>query len=204
MAPGSAINDVLDHPVVQVADEDAVAFAGWAGKDLASEAEWEHAAGGGLDGTNFMWGTETEAAGGKRANYWHGQFPWCAEPGCGATMPVAFFAANGYGLFDMAGNVWEWTDDWYAMGQAQPEIACCAPSDPRGAEEDASFDPAQLRFRIPCRVVKGASFLCADTYCLRYRPAARRPQPIDTGMSHIGFRCVRRPEACALTALTIK
>jgi formylglycine-generating enzyme required for sulfatase activity len=191
--PGSSIDGVLDHPVVQVAHEDAAAFAAWVHKDLATEAEWEHAARGGLDGTTFTWGDEPEASDERRANYWHGQFPWRAEDGYGATKPVGSFPANGYGLFDMAGNVWEWTNDWYAMGHVLPEVACCAPMDPRGADEEASFDSSQPQFRIPRRVVKGGSFLCADTYCLRYRPAARRPQPVDTGMSHIGFRCVRRP-----------
>ncbi|QWT23924.1 formylglycine-generating enzyme family protein [Subtercola sp. PAMC28395] len=192
--PGSTIDEVLDHPVVQVAHEDAAAFAAWAGKDLPTEAEWEHAARGGLDGSTFTWGNEPEGADLKRANYWHGQFPWRAESGYGSTMPVGSFPANGFGLFDTAGNVWEWTNDWYAQGHAaEPVDACCAPIDPRGAEEEASFDPMQPQFRIPRRVVKGGSFLCADTYCLRYRPAARRPQPVDTGMSHIGFRCVRRP-----------
>ena len=193
--PGSTIEAALDHPVVHVAYADAAAFAAWADKDLATEAEWEHAARGGLDGSTFTWGNDPEGAADKRANYWHGQFPWRAELGYGSAMPVGSFPANDYGLFDMAGNVWEWTKDWYALGHAtQPVDACCAPLDPRGAEEEASFDPSQPQFRIPRRVVKGGgSFLCADTYCLRYWPAARRPQPIDTGMSHIGFRCVRRP-----------
>ena len=192
--PGSTIETALDHPVVHVAYEDAAAFAAWADKDLATEAEWEHAARGGLDGSTFTWGNDPEGAADKHANYWHGQFPWRAEVGYGSAMPVGSFPANEYGLFDRAGNVWEWTRDWNALGHAaQPVDACCAPLDPRGAEEEASFDPSQPQFRIPHRVVKGGSFLYADTYCLRYRPAARRPQPIDTGMSHIGFRCVRRP-----------
>ena len=192
--PGSTIGGAADHPVVHVAYEDAAAFAAWVGKDLATEAEWEHAARGGLDGSTFTWGNAPEGADEKRANYWHGQFPWRAEPEYGSAMPVGTFPANGYGLFDMAGNVWEWTNDWYAQGHVSQSVdACCAPTDPRGADEEASFDPAQPQFRIPRRVVKGGSFLCADSYCLRYRPAARRPQPIDTGMSHIGFRCVRRP-----------
>jgi sulfatase modifying factor 1 len=192
--PGSTTGGLLDHPVVHVAHEDAAAFAVWASKEIPTEAEWEHAARGGLDGSTFTWGDDPEGADEKRANYWHGQFPWRADPGYGSAMPVGSFPANGYGLFDMAGNVWEWTNDWYALGHAAGSVdACCVPTDPRGTDEEASFDPSQPQFRIPRRVVKGGSFLCADTYCLRYRPAARRPQPIDTGMSHIGFRCVRRP-----------
>lgn len=192
--PGSTIEGVLDHPVVQVAHEDAAAFAAWAGKELATEAEWEHAARGGLDGARFTWGDEPEGPDELRANYWHGDFPWRADAGYGSTRPVGSFAANGYGLFDMAGNVWEWTNDWYAMGhKVSEEGGCCAPVGPRGVGMEASFDPLQPDVRIPRRVVKGGSFLCADSYCLRYRPSARRPQPIDTGMSHIGFRCVRRP-----------
>jgi len=194
--PGSTVTDLLDHPVVHVAYEDAEAFAQWAGKDLPTEAEWERAARGGLDGAVFTWGDDPEGTDVSRANYWHGQFPWRAEPKYGSTLPVGSFPANAYGLSDMAGNVWEWTTNWYAPEHtASPVDACCTPVDPRGAEQEGSYDPAQPEFRIPRRVVKGGSFLCADAYCLRYRPAARRPQPIDTGMSHIGFRCVRRPQA---------
>jgi sulfatase modifying factor 1 len=168
--PGTSVEDRLEHPVVHIAYADARAYAQWAGGLLPTEAEWELAARGGLEGAAYTWGDEPEPAGARLANYWHGDFPWRAEPGYGATTPVGSYPANGYGLFDMAGNVWEWTRTWF---------------DPR-------FDPAQPRVRIPRRVVKGGSFLCADSYCARYRPAARRPQMIDTGMSHIGFRCVRR------------
>ena len=115
------------------------------------------------------------------ANYWHGDFPWRPDRGYGRTAPVGTFPPNGYGLFDMAGNVWEWTTDWYT--DTREGDSCC---------EADSFDPRQPQFRVPRKVVKGGSFLCADEYCLRYRPAARRPQPVDTGMSHIGFRCIRR------------
>ena len=179
--------------MVHVAHEDAAAFAAWAGKYLPTEAEWEHAARGGLDGAVYTWGDEPEAAGERLANFWHGDFPWRAQAGSGSTLPVGSFPANGFGLHDMAGNVWEWTADWYAP--RHPEDAdkpCCVPHNPRGGSEADSLDPAQPQFRVPRKVVKGGSFLCADSYCRRYRPAARRPQMIDTGMSHIGFRCVSR------------
>jgi formylglycine-generating enzyme len=174
--PGSSLEDRERHPVVHVAAEDAEAYAAWAGKQLPTEAEWELAARGGLEGARYVWGDEPEN-GRRLANFWHGDFPWRAEPGYGRTTPVGSFPANGFGLHDMAGNVWEWTADWYA------------PHNARGGGRDASADP---QFGIPRRVIKGGSFLCADSYCLRYRPAARRPQPVDTGMSHIGFRCVVR------------
>jgi formylglycine-generating enzyme required for sulfatase activity len=166
--PGSTVEGREEHPVVHVAYADAREYAKWAGSELPTEAEWEVAARGGLDGATYTWGDEPERAGARLANYWHGDFPWRAEPGYGTTAPVGSFPPNGYGLYDMAGNVWEWTRTWF---------------EPR-------FDPAQPNVRIPRRVVKGGSFLCADCYCARYRPAARRPQMIDTGMSHIGFRCV--------------
>jgi formylglycine-generating enzyme required for sulfatase activity len=189
--PGSDVVDRADHPVVQVAHEDAAAYADWAGLDLPTEAQWERAARGGLDGATFTWGDEPEAPGERLAHYWHGDFPWRAEAGYGTTAPVGSYPPNGYGLVDMAGNVWEWTDDWYVETRFADETSCCAPRDPRGGSADGSLDPHQPQFRIPRKVIKGGSFLCADSYCLRYRPAARRPQMIDTGMSHVGFRCVR-------------
>jgi formylglycine-generating enzyme required for sulfatase activity len=160
-----------EHPVVHVAYEDAASYAAFHGLRLPTEAEWEYAARGGLERAAYTWGDEPEPAGARLANFWHGDFPWRPEPGYGTTAPVGSFPPNGYGLFDMAGNVWEWTADWY------------------GGSEAASRDPRQPQFAVGRRVVKGGSFLCADSYCRRYRPAARRPQMIDTGMSHVGFRC---------------
>jgi formylglycine-generating enzyme len=192
--PGSSLIDREDHPVVHVAYEDAEAYAAWAGLELPSEAEWEAAARGGLDQATYTWGDESETSGERLANYWHGDFPWRSAPGYGRTSPVGTFPANPYGLFDMAGNVWEWTADWYrTRHEGEIDVAlCCAPRNPRGPGVEASYDPRQPQFRVPRKVIKGGSFLCADSYCLRYRPAARRPQMIDTGMSHIGFRCVKR------------
>jgi formylglycine-generating enzyme required for sulfatase activity len=189
--PGSDLRGREEHPVVHVACEDAEAYAAWAGRTLPTEAEWELAARGGLAGATYTWGDEPEQAGERRANYWHGAFPWRADDGYGATTAVGSFPANGFGLADMAGNVWEWTSDWYAA--RHDGGGCCLPRNPRGASAEDSVDPAQPQFPIPRRVLKGGSFLCADSYCLRYRPAARRPQQVDTGMSHVGFRCVVRP-----------
>jgi formylglycine-generating enzyme required for sulfatase activity len=193
--PGSSLAGREDHPVVQVGYEDAAAYATWVGKELPTEAEWELAARAGLDGATFTWGDAPEQEGQKLANYWHGDFPWRADPGYGSTVPVGSYPRNGFGLFDMAGNVWEWTTDWYLERHpGDPDKPCCVPVNPRGGGIEESYDPAQPQFRVPRKVIKGGSFLCADSYCLRYRPAARRPQMIDTGMSHIGFRCVARSE----------
>jgi len=193
--PGSDVSDRAQHPVVHVAHEDARAYAAWAGAALPTEAEWEYAARGGLEGAAFTWGDEQRPGGRAMANTWDGpDFPWrsTAEDGWVRTSPVGLFPANGYGLYDMAGNVWEWTDDWWSSHVAGSDNPRHAPRNPRGGVVEDSFDPAQPQFRIPRKVIKGGSHLCADSYCERYRPAARRPQMIDTGMSHCGFRCVRR------------
>jgi formylglycine-generating enzyme required for sulfatase activity len=193
--PGSSSVDRGDHPVVHVAYEDAEAYAEWVGRELPTEAEWEAAARGGLDQATYTWGDGPETGGERLANYWHGDFPWRPAQDYGGTSVVGSFPANFYGLLDMAGNVWEWTADWFSTRHHTGiDVApCCAPRNPRGPAVEASYDPRQPQFRIPRKVIKGGSFLCADSYCLRYRPAARRPQMIDTGMSHIGFRCIKRP-----------
>lgn len=189
IGPGSTIAGLEDHPVVHVAYEDADAYARWAGKALPTEAEWEFAARGGLDGASFTWGEEREPGGAIMANSWHGDFPWrnTRRDGYERTSPVGAFPPNGYGLVDMAGNVWEWTTDWF-RNAPPPASACCASAP--SAEE--SFDPAFPDVRIPRRVMKGGSHLCAPAYCMRFRPAARMPQMVDTATSHLGFRCVRR------------
>ena len=192
---GSSIRGLDDHPVVHVAYQDAAAYATWAGKDLPTEAEWEFAARGGLDGAEFAWGDEFTPAGRYMANTWQGQFPQenLVEDSFERTSPVEAFPRNGYGLYDMIGNVWEWTTDWYSSQHtADAHKACCIPGNPRGGPEDESYDPRQPQIKIPRKVVKGGSHLCAPNYCRRYRPAARHAQPIDTSMSHVGFRCVVR------------
>jgi formylglycine-generating enzyme required for sulfatase activity len=193
--PGSDLAGREEHPVVHIACEDTEAYARWAGKELPTEAEWEFAARGGLDGAEFVWGEELAPGSVHLANTWQGPFPWrnFAADGFERTAPVGSYPPNGYGLYDMAGNVWQWTTDWFAARHAaDPAKPCCTPTDPRGPPMEGSFDPAQPRARIPRKVVKGGSFLCAPSYCRRYRPAARHAQMVDTGMSHIGFRCIRR------------
>jgi sulfatase modifying factor 1 len=192
---GSSVRGLDDHPVVHVAFQDAEAYARWVGKELPTEAEWEFAARGGLEGAEFAWGDEFMPNNQQMANTWQGKFPHenLATDGFARTSPVEAFPPNGYGLFDMIGNVWEWTTDWYSpKHEAESSKVCCIPDNPRGGPLAASYDPHLPRIRIPRKVLKGGSHLCAPNYCRRYRPAARHPQPIDTSTSHIGFRCVVR------------
>ena len=194
--PKSNIKSRDDHPVVHVAYSDALAYARWAGKDLPTEAEWEFAARGGLEGAEYAWGDELVPGGVHQANIWQGHFPFenRREDGYERTSPVMTYPPNGYGVFDMIGNVWEWTSDWWApKHQADAKKACCIPQNPRGGPEQDSHDPSLPLSRIPRKVIKGGSHLCAPNYCRRYRPAARHAEPIDTSTSHLGFRCVARP-----------
>jgi sulfatase modifying factor 1 len=193
--PRSSISGLDDHPAVHIAYRDAETYAAWAGKELPTEAEWEFAARGGLDGAEFAWGDQFAPDGRHLANTWQGDFPRqnLAIDGYERTSPVTVFSANGYGLYDMIGNVWEWTTDWWSpRHEANSDRPCCAPDRPRGHREAESYDPRQPNIRIPRKVIKGGSHLCAPNYCRRYRPAARHAQPIDTSTSHIGFRCVVR------------
>jgi formylglycine-generating enzyme len=196
LGPDSSLEGREQHPVVHVAYEDVEAYTRWAGKELPTEAEWEFAARGGLDGATFTWGDEEFPDGKAMVNSWQGEFPWqnLLTDGYEGISPVGSFAANGYGLRDMAGNVWEWTSDWYEPRGADPTVkSCCMGSvNPRVISPEKSYDPRQPNFRIPRKVVKGGSHLCAPNYCFRYRPAARQPQMIDTGMCHMGFRCIVR------------
>lgn len=203
---GSSIEGRENHPVTQVALEDAQAYAEWAGKRLPSEAEFEYAARGGLAGATYAWGEEVHPDGRLMANTWQGSFPW-RNTGAArwvGTSPVGTFPANGYGLWDCIGNVWEWTTDFYTerheperrrepVNLLETQGACgdgcrCGPSSREEAQAAASAESGSA---IPRRVLKGGSHLCAPEYCLRYRPAARSPQADDTATTHIGFRCVR-------------
>jgi formylglycine-generating enzyme required for sulfatase activity len=195
--PESSLEGLRDHPVVHIAAEDAEAYCRWAGKRLPTEAEWEFASRGGGDGTEYAWGRELMPGGRCMANTWQGEFPIhnSLDDGHEWTSPVGAFPPNAYGLYDLIGNVWEWTADWYRDHHGVQ--GCCGSDNPRGGERAASYDPSTPEFRIPRRVIKGGSYLCAPNYCQRYRPAARRPQPIDTSTCHLGFRCIAASSARA-------
>lgn len=184
----STIDDRLRHPVVHIAFEDASAYAAWAGLRLPTEAEHEFAARGGLVGKRFAWGDEPYPQGVPRANSWLGRFPFDNQ-GVGGTAAVGMYPPNGYGLYDMTGNVWEWTTDYYTPRHVVGPGAAVDPGERTNLLARAS---AEQGFpSMPRRVLKGGSHLCSPDYCLRFRPAARSPQTEDTGMSHIGFRCAR-------------
>jgi sulfatase modifying factor 1 len=192
--PGSSIVGLENHPVVHITHCDAAAYAAWAGRELPTEAEWEFAARGGLDGATYAWGNDLMPEGRPMANYWQGMFPHenTLADGWEGTSPVGQFPPNGYGLYDMIGNVWEWTDDWYRAGHDVSGSSCCHPHNPRGPEMIESIDARTPEIAIPRKVLKGGSFLCAANYCRRYRPSARHPEPIDSSTSNIGFRCIVR------------
>jgi formylglycine-generating enzyme len=187
--PGSDLQGRGRHPVVQVSWDDGVAYAAWAGKRLPTEAEWERAARGGLEGKRYAWGDDVRPAGHHMANTWQGLFPVrnTGDDGFVGTSPVESFPANGFGRYDMAGNVWQWCSDWYRADAFVDWASAGACENPRGPSQ--SFDPNEPR--TPKRVVKGGSFLCSPSYCESYRPSARRGTPPDTGTSHTGFRCAR-------------
>jgi len=193
--PGSTLHGRERHPVAHVAYEDAIAYARWAGKELPTEAEWEFAARGGLEGAVFAWGNEFAPRGRMMANTWQGEFPWqnLKLDGYDGTSPIGSFPPNGYGLLDMTGNVWEWTCDLYTVAEVEaPRHPCCAPSAVQIRKSTSLGDHGTPGSYIPRRVTKGGSYLCAPNYCLRYRPAARQAEAVDTSTSHIGFRCMVR------------
>jgi sulfatase modifying factor 1 len=199
--PDSSLDGLEDHPVVHVTHGDALAYSAWAGKALPTEAEWEFAARGGLEGRDYGWAehyADELAPGGEMlANYWQGLFPFAntKEDGWERTSPVRSYPPGGYGLYDMIGNVWEHCADWYAepkLAAKKSPSACCTLDNPRGGRKGESYDPAAPGLKTGRKVIKGGSHLCALNHCRRYRPAARFAQAIDSSTSHLGFRCVIR------------
>jgi formylglycine-generating enzyme required for sulfatase activity len=192
----STVDGREHHPVTHVAYEDALAYARWAGKDLPTETEWEFAARGGLQDAVYVWGDDFAPNGRLLANTWQGRFPWenLRLDGFEGTSPVDAFPPNGYGLYDMAGNVWEWTCDIYSPrhspARAKP---CCTPAKAHVAGTQPSGPSRHTPAGVARHVIKGGSHLCAPNYCLRYRPAARQGEAVDTSTCHLGFRCVLRP-----------
>jgi formylglycine-generating enzyme len=193
--PASNVGGREHHPVVHVAHADALAYAAWAGKELPTEAEWEYAARGGLEQKVFAWGDEFSPKGRMMANTWQGEFPWrnLMTDGYERTSPVRSFPPNGYGLYDMTGNVWEWTTDLFSQRHTVPTGGCCGSGSTPQAE--SLGDGLVNGETIPRIVIKGGSHLCAPNYCMRFRPAARQGEAVDTSTSHIGFRCVRRVDS---------
>lgn len=181
--PDSTIKGLDHHPVVHIAYADALAYAAWADKQLPTEAQWEHAARGGLKGATYPWGDQQTPNGHRMANYWHGTFPWQnLKPHPPAPTPAGTYPPNPYGLYDMCGSVWEWTSSaWEPSHTTTPDqnSPCCA--------------PAASQQKSAVQVIKGGSFLCSENYCTRYRPAARFPQSSDTSTNHLGFRCISPP-----------
>lgn len=192
LGPKSDLSGREQHPVTQVSFEDADAYARWAGKKLPTEAQWERAGRGGIEGAEFAWGDEIAPGGEERMNRWIGEFPWKFRPRKGGprkpgTVAVKSYEPNPFGLYEVTGNTWEWTRTWFSDKHAEPASRCCAPTDPRGPTLDQSRDPAS---GIPRKVIKGGSFLCAENYCSRYRPSSRIPESIESATCHISFRCV--------------
>lgn len=191
--PGSSIEGKDNFPVVHIAYEDAQAYAEWAGKRLPTEAEWEYAARGGNSNLPFAWGDELTPSGKYLANFFQGDFPYnnSGQDGFAGAAPIKSFKPNGYGLYDMIGNVWEWSADWYRPDTHARQASVAACKDPTGPE--SSYDPSEPYAEK--RVIKGGSFLCSEQYCSNYRPSARMATATDSGQEHLGFRCVKDAHA---------